>query len=53
MKKISIITVVKNGMPLLKEAIKSFDNQEYENKEHIIVYSSSSDDTEKYLNLIN
>jgi glycosyltransferase len=49
MRKISIITVVKNGMPLLREAIKSFDNQKYDNKEHIIIYSSSSDDTEKYL----
>ena len=52
MKKISIITVVKNGMPYLKNAIKSFDDQSYENKEHIIVYSKSKDNTEKYLNTI-
>ncbi len=49
MKKISIITVVKNGMPHLKKAVKSFDNQKYFNKEHIIVFSNSDDGTEKYL----
>ena len=47
--KISIITVVKNGMPYLKEAINSFNMQNYKNKEHIIVYSESRDDTENYL----
>ena len=47
--KISIITVVKNGMPYLKEAINSFNIQTYKNKEHIIVYSESRDDTENYL----
>ncbi len=52
MKKISIITVVKNGMPDLKNAIKSFDDQNYINKEHIIVYSKSTDNTEQYLNTI-
>ena len=35
--KISIVTVVKNGMPLLQEAIKSFDSQTYLDKEQIIV----------------
>ena len=49
MKKISIITVVKNGMPHLKKAVKSFENQKYFNKEHIIVFSNSDDGTEKYL----
>tara|TARA_B100000959_G_C14856727_1_gene572500 strand:- start:32 stop:766 length:735 start_codon:yes stop_codon:yes gene_type:complete len=48
--KISIITVVKNGMPFLEDAIKSFNSQNYENKEHIIVYSKSNDSTEEYLN---
>ena len=48
--KISIITVVKNGMPFLKDAIKSFNSQNYDNKEHIIVYSKSNDNTEEYLN---
>jgi len=47
--KISIITVVKNGMPYLKDSIESFDSQSLENKEHIIVYSPSTDDTENYL----
>lgn len=47
--KISIITVVKNGMPYLEEAIKSFNIQTYKNKEHIIVYSQSNDNTENYL----
>ena len=49
MKKISIITVVKNGMPYLKNAIESFDKQEYLNKEHVIVFSKSNDGTEQYL----
>ena len=40
--KVSIITVVKNGMPFLKDAIKSFELQEYKNKELIIVYSKIS-----------
>ena len=52
MKKVSIITVVKNGMPDLKNAIKSFDNQNFINKEHIIVYSKSYDNTEKYLETV-
>lgn len=49
MKKISIITVVKNGMPYLADAIKSFYMQNYNNKELIIIYSKSNDNTEKYL----
>jgi glycosyltransferase len=47
--KISIITVVKNGMPHLKDSIKSFDLQKYYKKELIIIYSKSKDSTEKYL----
>jgi glycosyltransferase len=47
--KISIITVVKNGMPFLKDAIKSFESQKYKNKELIIVYSKSNDGTENYI----
>tara|TARA_Y100000590_G_scaffold419579_1_gene521442 strand:- start:1066 stop:1821 length:756 start_codon:yes stop_codon:yes gene_type:complete len=50
LKKISIITVVKNGMPFLEDSIRSFDNQDYKNKEHIIVYSDSKDETENFLN---
>ena len=48
-KKISVITVVKNGMPFVKSAIKSFTLQTYQNKEMIIVYSPSNDGTEEYL----
>ena len=47
--KISVITVVKNGIPFLKDAIKSFELQEYQNKELIIVYSKSNDGTENYI----
>jgi len=51
--KISIVTVVKNGMPYLTDSIKSFQLQSHENKEHVIIYSNSSDDTENYLKKIN
>ena len=51
--KISIITVVKDGMPFLKGAVESFDTQTYSNKEQIIVYSESEDETVKYLNNLN
>ena len=52
--KISIITVVKNGLPLLKSAIKSIKNQKkIENIEHIIVCSPSTDGTEKYLDTLS
>ena len=34
--KISIITVVKNGMPYLSDSINSFLKQNYRNKELII-----------------
>ena len=51
--KISIITVVKNGMPFLKTSIKSFKMQTYINKELIIVFAPSQDGTEEYLNTIN
>ena len=47
--KISIITVVKNGMPYLIDSLKSFQLQNYPNKEHIIIYSSSEDGTEEFL----
>jgi glycosyltransferase involved in cell wall biosynthesis len=51
--KISIITAVKNGMPFLKDAIKSFELQKYRNKELIIVYSKSIDGTENYINTLS
>tara|TARA_B100000886_G_scaffold295080_1_gene221764 strand:+ start:19869 stop:20663 length:795 start_codon:yes stop_codon:yes gene_type:complete len=48
-KKISIITVVKNGMPYIKSSIKSFELQDYKDKELIIIYSKSDDGTEEFL----
>ena len=48
--KISIITVVRNGMPYLMDSINSFLKQKYNNKELIIIYSKSSDLTLDYLN---
>ena len=50
--KISIIMVVKNGMPFITDAIKSFQLQDYKKKELIIVYGKSSDDTEIFLKRI-
>ena len=47
--KISIITVVKNGMPFLRDAIQSFEEQNYKNKEQIIVASPSTDGTTEFL----
>lgn len=50
--KISIVTVVKNGLPFLKSAIKSVRTQEGFKKneiEHIIVCSPSNDGTEVFL----
>ena len=47
--KISIITVVKNGVPYLSDCLKSFQLQDYPNKEHIIIYSNSNDGTEEFL----
>ena len=51
--KISVITVVKNGMPFLKTSIKSFRMQNYINKELIVVYAPSEDGTEEYLSEID
>lgn len=48
-KKISVITVVKNGIPYIEEAIKSYKSQNYSNKELIVVYSQSNDQTLKVL----
>ena len=49
MDKISIITVVKNGMPYLEDCLKSFQLQNYPNKEQVIICSKSSDFTIDYL----
>ena len=56
MKKISIITVVKDGLPYLKSAIQSVKEQKKSSKsliEHIIVCSPSSDGTEEFLKNTN
>ena len=47
--KISIIMCVKNSMPYLMAAIKSFQKQRYKNKELIVVYSGSNDNSLYYL----
>ena len=47
--KISVITVVKNGMPYIEDSIDSFYMQTYKNKELIIVCSKSSDGSEFFL----
>ena len=51
---ISIITVVKNGLPYLKSAIESIKKQKQINSiEHIVVCSPSTDGTEEYLNSVS
>ena len=47
--KVSIITIVKNGMPHLFDTLKSFKHQSYKNKELIVIYSKSDDKTLKIL----
>ena len=47
--KISIITIIKNGMPNLPDNLESFKNQNYKNKELIVVYSKSDDKTLRIL----
>ena len=49
MHKISIITVVKNGVPFIKDSINSFLLQKYSNKELIIILAKSNDGTEDYV----
>ena len=44
---------VKNSMPYIMASINSFNNQTYKNKELIIIYSKSNDQTIEYLNNIN
>ena len=54
--KISIITVVKNGLPYLKSAIQAVKEQKnYQKKEieHVVVCSPSNDGTEDYLANVN
>lgn len=47
--KISVIMSVYNGMPYLKEAVKSILDQTYKNFEFVIVNDASIDETWKYL----
>lgn len=49
---ISVIMSVYNGMPYLKEAVKSILSQTYKNFEFIIVDDASDDSTPKYLKLL-
>ena len=48
--KITVITVVKNGMPYIEDSINSFNSQNYKNKELVVVYSKSTDGTKQFLN---
>ena len=43
--KVSILTIVKDGMPFLEDSLESFKLQNYQNKELIVVYSKSEDMT--------
>jgi glycosyltransferase len=49
MNKISIITVVKNGIPFIKDSINSFLLQKHPNKELIIILAKSDDGTGDYI----
>jgi glycosyltransferase involved in cell wall biosynthesis len=49
MYKFSIITVVYNGMDVLKNTVDSIQNQTYNNFEHIIVDGNSKDGTLEYI----
>ena len=48
--KISLIMLVKNSMPYIMASLQSFLEQDYKNKELIIVYSKSDDGSFEYLN---
>ena len=49
MDKISIITVVKDGVPFIKDSINSFLLQKYQNKELIIILATNSDTTKNFI----
>ena len=51
--KISIIMCVKDSMPYVIASIKSFQKQNYKNKELIIVYTKGKDTTNQYLDSLN
>jgi len=47
--KVSVITIVKNGMPFVAETIQSVINQDYESIEYIVIDSVSNDGTVEYV----
>jgi glycosyltransferase involved in cell wall biosynthesis len=49
MEKVSCITVTRDRVPLLKKCIKHFKEQTYQNKELIIVYYNTDDETKQFL----
>jgi len=51
--KFSIITCCKNSLPYLKDNIKSVQNQNYRNFEHLFICSKSTDGTDNFLKKIN
>ena len=51
--KISIIMCAKDSMPYIISSIKSFQKQNYKDKELIVVYSKGKDTTNQYLNILN
>jgi glycosyltransferase involved in cell wall biosynthesis len=46
---VSVITIVKNGMPFVAETIQSVINQDYESIEYIVIDSVSNDGTVEYV----
>ncbi len=51
--KISVIMCAMNSMPYIMTSIESFKRQKYKNKELILVYSKSTDNTYEYLKSFN
>ena len=47
--KVSIVTIVKNGMPFVAETLKSVISQTYKNIEYIVIDSRSTDGTVELL----
>ena len=50
--KISILMCVKNSMPYIMASVNSFLKQDYKDKELIIIYSNSTDNSEDYIKSI-